>query len=283
MTYFGAHMPNADIIGAMEEIRELGGNFMQIFVSSPRGQISHTTVERYETKAYNIRNYMKNNDFKLVIHSPYTLNFANPKEVGFKVIQDDLQVAHMLGAIGCVIHVGKQTKMEYEIAYNNMKESITRIIDFIITNNLKSKLILETASGQGSEMFTDIDLFINFYKSFSSQQRRHFKLCVDTCHIHAAGVPLENKNDVKLLFNKLKERDVLKHVVVIHFNNSKTEANSHKDRHAPITDGHIPIDSLKNVLKCAVKFKIPFVLETPSDSYKQEIPWINKYIKDKNL
>ena len=53
------------------------------------------------------------------------------------------------------------------------------------------KILLETTAGQGTEMcylFQDLVFFYNkFKKSHNADLRKRIKLCIDTCHIFAAG------------------------------------------------------------------------------------------------
>lgn len=284
--YFGAHMPSTNIIKSFKEIQKLGGNFMQIFVDNPYGKVNFKLIEKYNKIGPNIRKYMEDNNLKLVIHAPYTLNYAkdvDTKSVKFKIICDELVVAHKLGALGCVIHVGKSLDLSILRATGNMLKSLKYIINFIKENNLDSKLILETAAGQGTEMFvTENNSIINlatFYHMFTDDEKNYIKICIDTCHIHSAGIDLNTRNNVKELFKELQYTQMLEHIIVIHYNNSDTAYNSHVDRHAPIGDGNINISGISEVLKQAYKYNIPCVLETHKDHYTREIPWIKELTK----
>ena len=109
--YIGAHIPkNKNIINTINTIIANNGNALQIFVSNPRS-----------AKIGNIENFKKEkipDNFKLVIHSPYIINlakeFKNDKRIidisdcyWINLIIYELEVADLLKAIGCVIHVGK--------------------------------------------------------------------------------------------------------------------------------------------------------------------------------
>lgn len=284
--YYGAHMPSSNIIKSLKEIQSLGGNFMQIFIDNPYGKVNYKLIEKYNDIGPNIKRHLKNNDMKLVIHAPYTLNYAKEVDfnsIKFKIICDELTVAHNIGAIGCVIHVGKSLDLSIMKATGNMLTSLKYIINFIKTNNLNSKLILETAAGQGTELFvTEDNSFVNmatFYHMFTKDEQKYIKICIDTCHIHSAGIDLNTRNGVKELFRQLKYMQMLDHIAVIHYNNSKTAYNSHVDRHAPIGDGTINISGISEVIKQAFTYKIPCVLETHEDHYTREIPWITELVK----
>ena len=286
--YFGAHMPGTNIIKSFEEIQSLGGNFMQIFIDSPYGKYNANLIQKYLKIGPKIKQHMTDNNLKLVIHAPYTLNYAKDIDydsIKFKIICDELIVADKLGAIGCVIHVGKSLDLSIIRATGNMLSSLKHIIAFIKANNLNSKLILETAAGQGTELFVtennSVSALATFYHMFTEDEKKYLKLCIDTCHIFSAGIDLSTRPKVRNFFKDLKNQQLINNIAVIHYNNSKTEYNSHVDRHAPIGDGNINISGLSEVLKLAIENNIPCVLETHEEHYEQEIPWIKKMYEKK--
>ena len=281
--FFGAHMPCANIIGALSEIQELGGNFIQIFVDNPRGTFNPNLITKYNKIGDKIKEYLSDNIMSMVIHAPYTLNFAKDidhKSIQFKTICNELIVADKIGAIGCVIHVGKSLKLTDKKALSNMLLSLRYIVKFIKDNNLKFKLILETAAGQGTEMFVtennSIEYLSNFYHMFNEEEKKHLKICIDTCHIFSAGIDISTRKKVKYFFRTVDLILGTENVALIHFNDSQTPYNSHVDRHASIGEGTIGISALSEVLKQAYKRNIPCVLETRGDSYVREIPWLKE-------
>lgn len=281
--YFGAHMSSKNIIKSLEEVKDLGGNFIQIFLNNPRSLKRNTGLFlKYETLAPIIKQYCLDNDCKIVVHSSYVLNFASPLEDYFLLLQDELEVCDWLGGIGCVIHMGKSLNMDIDVATENMYNSVKRLINFIKTNKLKSKLILETVAGQGTEMFVtennSIMNLVNFYNRFTKNEKKYVKICIDTCHIFSAGYDIRTSKQVSKLFDDLIKYDLLDQIALIHFNDSKREYNSHVDRHEAIGYGKIGIKGLSSMLKHALNNNIPCMLETPDDSYTVEIPWIKKLI-----
>ena len=197
-------------------------------------------------------------------------------------MKKELRIAHNIGAIGCVIHVGKQGDMETHVATANMLTNMKILAKYIKESKLKSKLILETAAGQGKEMFvtTDNSLgnFASFYGMFTEDEMKYIKICVDTCHIFVAGIDIRERKQVDRLFSQLQLFDLLQHVVVIHFNDANKEYAKRVDRHASIGQGFIGFSGLSQVLKKAFEYKIPCVLETPGDAYLEEVPWMREMV-----
>lgn len=262
----GAHVNREKTLKkTIEKLYSYGGNSLQLFTSNPQS-LSPANVDKY-LKEYEI---IKDLKCKFVIHSSYTINIAtlDPKqiELNTKIIANDLLIANKFKAIGVILHVGKYVKNNPDKCMIQMKVFLLEIINFIKINNLKNtKIILETAAGQGTEMLVNIDEFINFTKDFDNN---YFALCFDTCHVWSAGF------DIIEAYNKIqKETNGL--INVIHFNGSKTLKGSLKDRHESLftETNTIPIDILK---KFANNLKnIMIILETPNEcEYKKEIEFI---------
>jgi len=267
MVYIGAHISREKtLIETLNKIKENGGNALQIFVSNPRSIQIRKLNEKFISDTNQIKNYLKINDFKLVIHSPYTINISNVGtlgKMGLNLIIHELIIANEIGSIGCVIHVGKDKNK----SSTNMKSNITFIINKIIELKLNSKLILETSSGQGNELLFNFQEFLDFYNSFSSKQKKYLKICIDTCHVWASGYHLMD------IYEITKKNKNLNDISVIHINNSKNPINSHLDRHNPIGTGYIPLNEL---IKFTEVFKkenpnIVLILETPGVKLKNEL------------
>ena len=115
-----------------------------------------------------------------------------------------------LGFLGGVVHVGKSNNYSVRKATKNMKKHIERVLPYCTK---ECPLLLETPSGQGNELLTDKDDFINFCRSIESE---NFGICMDTCHVYASGfLPSKYLEDIladDILRPKLK---------LIHFNDSK--------------------------------------------------------------
>ena len=270
--YVGAHISREKtIIKTMENIKNAGGNSLQIFVSNPRST-SLVNIENYLTISSDIKKYLKDNNFKLIIHSPYVINIASELKINkrtipieecywIKLILHELIIADLIGSEGVVLHVGKFVKQSYKDGLGNMKKSIEFILDNMIFKKLNTKLIIETPAGQGTELLTDLNDFVDFHNSFSKEQQRYMGMCFDTAHTWALGYELDEA--FKILFSKTNA----KNVILIHLNNSLVSKGARKDRHAVMLNGTIPNSKMNNFISSLKKYKPIIILETPSQSY----------------
>lgn len=250
------------------------GNALQIFVSSPMNS-SLPDINKISSESKNINTYLSENNFKLIVHGSYVINLANSKiNKRYVEIQDrwwinllikELDAAEILNAEGVILHVGKYTTNSISDATDTMYESIKYIINYLKTNNYTTKLILETPAGSGTELLTKVEDFIEFYNKFTLNEKKNFKICLDTAHIWSSGYEL---NDYQKKIKSINEA-----IYVIHFNNSKVKKGSNVDRHEYIHSGLIKKEDLEQFLKF-IKTSPVIILEKPTANYTNEIEWI---------
>ncbi len=274
--YFGAtiRIKNNNMIDAAKKIKEAGGNFLQIFLSLP----SQKLIEKQsEKELYGFKKYLKDNDMKVVIHASYTYNIAADwDEYAWWIINLEIEIEHAykMGAMGIVLHTGNQLNLPLWKAINNMYTSLIYIHNK--TKKYKDvKIILETPSGQGTELLYKLEEFSKFYRKFAITEntdiKDRFGVCLDTCHVFAAGYDLKNKNKIKIFLETFDELIGIKNLKVIHFNDAVEDVGSRLDRHATIGDGKIGLRNMKYLFKYFKKYKIPTVLETPWTDIKKEL------------
>lgn len=279
--YIGAHINREKtLLKTMEVMTTYGGNALQIFAGNPRSAQT-VNISNYSSIADDVHKYIKTNDFKLVIHAPYTINLAKEFKNGKKTIDiadcywiqcllNQLEIANIINATGVVVHVGKHTSQSYEEGLNNMYIAVKYIINVLAKMQSNSKLIIETPAGQGTELLKNLEDFIAFFNSFTTEEKKYLGICLDTAHVWSAGYELHDA--FEMLFSKNA-----KDIVVVHYNNSIEKKSSMLDRHAPILSGEIPKINMQTFLVALKKQKhVPIIiLETPSDISK-ELTWISQ-------
>jgi len=283
-TFIGAHIAKEKtLLDTIKNIINNGGNALQLFASNPRS-VALPNIEKYKKEASSIIKYCEDNNCKLIIHSPYTINLAKDMKNGDRTLDikdcywinlliEELKISDLINSLGVVVHVGKYTTQSYEDGIRNMKQCIKYIVDYLKKNNIKSKFILETPAGQGTELLTDLNEFIKFYNSFSTEEKKHMGICLDTCHVYSAGYELDEAYNIIYAKNS-------KDVVVIHLNSSMKGLNSRVDKHAPILDGKIPVKDIENFLKLIKTNKhIPLIiLEKPSNNLNKDITYVKNIL-----
>lgn len=270
MSVFGVHIdddPN-HILDELDRVYNINGNFVQLFVY-PQFKNQSVYTEFY--------NKLKSKKMYCVVHASYTINIAGDwDEYSWWVKQfiAEISLADVIGAIGIVIHMGKQLDLPKENALNNMYSTL-----LYVHNKTKQhknvKIILETPTGQGSELCYNIEDLAYFFKKFSSHPnpeiQNRFKICLDTCHIFSAGYDIRTKKSVIEFLKNVEKLINIKNVALIHLNDSRKELGSHVDRHENLGKGFIGKIGLKEFAKIFKEQNVPIILETSGLFHKEEI------------
>lgn len=280
MPAFGGHISfGKDLLSTIRSLVLLEGNVLQMFVGNPYSCWTPAkTKEYYDKVSPKVRSLCHELGVQLFIHAPYTLNFAkNPHEekaYWIDALVAELKIADMIGAKGCVLHMGKAVKQNMDTALEYFHDNLDCLISKLKSEGVGAKVIVETSAGQGTELYaTDDDTLDNlamFFARFTADQRDHIALCVDTCHIFAAGYDIRTIDQVHRFFHEFDDKIGIEYLAVVHLNNSTKGLGCGVDRHECLQYGQIPYDALCEFAKMCFRYDIPIVLETPGAMY--EIP-----------
>jgi len=273
MSLIGAHI-NSNIDDIMNEanlIKTHGGNIVQLFVN---------VSSKRATNVYNqFALFLVKNNMKCVVHGSYTINCAQNwtfHSWWIKQFIMEIEYASLLGAIGIVIHLGKQLNLSTEEAINNMYMSLLYCHSQTKSSNVK--ILIETSTGQGSEMCYELYKLANFYKKFSKHANKEianrFGICIDTCHIFAAGYDIRGEKNITTYIKYFDEQIGIEHIKLIHLNDSYKDLSSKVDRHSNLGDGFIGENSLLLIANLFKKINVPLILETPSTGILKDLELI---------
>jgi deoxyribonuclease-4 len=134
------------------------------------------------------------------------------------------------------------------------------------TRGLASGILIETTAGQGSclgHSFEEIAAMLETIDAAGHAGR--VAVCLDTCHVFAAGYGLSPKKELDLTLAAFDAAIGLERLKVIHANDSKRERGSRVDRHEAIGKGHIGPEAFRLIMNHPKLAKIPLILETPKE------------------
>ena len=140
-------------------------------------------------------------------------------------------------------------------------------------------ILLETMSGKGTEIGVSFEELKEIRAGVKHPER--IGVCLDTCHVFAAGYDIVNDLDKVLEeFDRVMGLDLLR---AIHLNDSMMPFGSHKDRHAAIGEGEIGLEALLRVLEHPLLRELPFYLETSFDDagHKKEMEMIKRKLEER--
>lgn len=223
-----------------------------------------------------IKDLQKDLNIILSVHISYTINLASdPSKYSWGLAQfiEEIKIAHQIGAYAVVVHLGKQLDLPKEVALNNMLINLLKVLHEI--ENLDIQILIETSTGQGSEMCYDLDDFAFFFKKIKNIK---IGICVDTCHIFNAGYDIRKKSGVIKYLKEFDEKIGINNIKLIHLNDSENTLGAHIDRHTNIGHGYIGEDGLKQIILFFSKLAIPIILETPDKYINNDLKILKKYI-----
>ncbi len=230
---------------------------IQMFFASPSGGANIKITGKDADAA---RAYIAGNELRVYIHAPYWINLCDPcegdggKRAGaLNRLVEELDWSAKLGMRAVVVHVGKAKTIPPEEAWATQLTSIAWVLDH---SRPESVLLLETAAGQGTETATTPEEITRIYHQFAQSHPGRFAVCVDTCHVFAAGYQPDE------FLKSMWDTGVV--VKLIHLNGSMGELGCRKDRHRPVnyTDQqYIPHDRLNYVTRECRRRRIDMVIE----------------------
>jgi len=170
----------------------------------------------------------------------------------------ELQRAERLGIPYVVVHPGSYTT-------STAAEGIQRIavaLDEVHKRlpEMTTKCLLETTAGQGSNLGWQLEQLSEILRQCQSSER--VGICVDTCHMFAAGYDLRDKSVYTQTWEQFDQLIGLDQLLAFHLNDSKKELGSRKDRHEHIGDGEMGLEPFRLLLNDPRFTNIPMYLET---------------------
>jgi deoxyribonuclease-4 len=259
---FGAHM---SIAGGCEHAvtaaHAVGFETVQLFTKSnaqwkaPELRPEHTAAFRQALASTGIGTP--------VAHTSYLINLASPDSVLWERSIDALTVeierCAALGIRDLVMHPGSHLGEGEAAGIARIVEAIDEVAKR--TAGLDVRIDLETTAGQGTNLGHRFEHLRSILETAARPER--LGICVDTCHIFAAGYPLETKAQYKQTTHELLACVTLEKIRVWHFNDSKRELGSRVDRHAAIGGGHMGLEPFRHIVNDRRFRHIPMILETP--------------------
>ncbi|MCR5558109.1 MAG: deoxyribonuclease IV [Butyrivibrio sp.] len=276
MVYIGCHLTVTNGYEAMgHRMVDFGGNTFAWFTRNPRGGKSKD-IEPADVKA--LQDILDEKRFgKLVAHASYTMNLcsANPetRTNGIDMLVKDIEKMEALPGQYYNFHPGSHTGQGEEAGIKQIAEGLNKAL----FPEMKTTVLLETMAGKGSEVgrsFEELRAIIDLVEC-----KDKLGVCFDTCHTWDAGYDIVNDLDGVLNeFDRIIGLDRLK---AVHFNDSKNERGSHKDRHEKLGQGMIGMEAMKRFAMHPAFEGLPFILETPNDDegYIQEIATVQGWYK----
>lgn len=198
-----------------------------------------------------------------IAHNSYLINLASPNEAlwrrSIEAFVIEIQRAEQLGLAYVVTHPGATVDSSEAQGLKRVIAALNEIHSQ--TRGAKARILLETTAGQGSCLGHRFEHLATILARVKRPER--LGVCVDTCHIFAAGYPLGTLRQYRATIKKLATIVGLEQVKAFHLNDSKREFGSRVDRHEHIGKGRLGLEPFRYLLNDARFQHVPMYLETP--------------------
>jgi len=272
----GAHISVAGgLHRSLYEGQLIGADTVQIFTRNQRQwnakPLAGVEIELWE------RALAETGLGKIMSHASYLINLGSIKEEtrlkSEKAFVDEIKRCQRLKINYLVFHPGAAVGGGREECLDRIAESMLKSADIC---DGTTKILMEATAGQGTVVGSSFEELA--YVLEKVKGAFPVGICLDTCHIFAAGYDIRTAAGWDIVLKKFDKLIGLEYLSALHLNDSLKPFDSHKDRHSPLGEGEIGLDSFEFLVKDSRTAKLPMYLETPGgcELWKKEIAMLRK-------
>ncbi|MDD5594242.1 MAG: deoxyribonuclease IV [Candidatus Margulisbacteria bacterium] len=259
----GSHMSIAGgVEKAIERGQSLGCTAIQIFVKSNRQWASQPFAADEVERFFAAR---KESGMFVFAHTGYLINLAaagkDDHQKSMRSMLEEFEKSEALKLPFIVLHPGSHGGAGEAAGIDKVAGSINNL--FKVTKGYQVKLALETTAGQGSALGYKFEHFARWFDLVNDAAR--LGVCVDTCHIYAAGYDIKTPAGYQKTWQEFDELIGYNNLLGFHLNDCKKGLGSHVDRHEHIGQGELGKEAFRLLLNDKNLKNLPMALETPKD------------------
>ncbi len=228
------------VAGALADAEALGCEAIQVFVGNPRGW-ALSPGRPAEDAAF--REECARRGLRVVIHTPYLVNLGSPTPKTYAnsiaLVAHNLRRAAEIGAEGVVVHTGSYVDPDggtdrHAAAMTRVREALLPVLD-AIADDAAPWLLLEPTAGQGRSLCAGVDDLEPYLAALDFHPKAG--ICLDTCHVFAAGAPLDEPGGATATLDRIVEIGGADRLRLVHANDSMDVRGAFRDRHAEARRG----------------------------------------------
>ncbi|ACF46722.1 MAG: deoxyribonuclease IV [Prosthecochloris sp.] len=282
MRRIGAHVSIAGgIENAPMRAREIGATAFAMFTKNQRQwnapPLTTQSIDAFKNNCAECGYHARH----ILPHDSYLINLGSPDpaklERSRKAFTDEMQRVEALGLSLLNFHPGSHLN---ETGIDNCLNTIAESVNIALDNSSGVTAVLENTAGQGSNLGHTFEQLAAIIDQIEDKTR--VGVCLDTCHLFAAGYDLRTSEAVEATFNEFDSIVSLSYLRGMHLNDAKLDLGSKRDRHESIGSGFIGNDGFAAIIQHPACDEIPLILETPNpDIWNREIEMLYQMEGDK--
>jgi deoxyribonuclease IV len=182
----GAHAPVTGGLatGSLRYAAAVRAEAIQVFVTNPRAWATAAGDDRQIT---DLREHVARTGLPVFVHAPYLINVGSPdpvvRERSAGLLSFCLRRAARIAARGVVVHAGSAIDTDRQAGLRRMLGTLLPLLDGL--SPADPDLLIEPMAGQGQMLCAAIGDLHPYLGALDWHPRA--LLCLDTCHLFAAG------------------------------------------------------------------------------------------------
>jgi deoxyribonuclease IV len=264
MPLFGAHMSVAGgLHNALLDAQRHGCETVQLF-SKNASQWNAPDLSDEQVKLF--RRTLAETRLRLpIVHDSYLINLATPDEANYRrsieAFVVEMERAERIGASYLVMHPGAHLGSGEEMGLRRVAAALDEVHGRCPGYRLM--VLLETTAGQGTTLGHRFEHLAGILERVSAPKR--LGVCLDTCHVFAAGYSLASETDYHATFRAFERLIGLSKLKAFHLNDSRKPLGSRVDRHEHIGRGCMGLEPFRLLVNDKRFRNRPMVLETAKE------------------
>jgi deoxyribonuclease-4 len=257
---------------------EIGARTVQVFVDNPTAWKRRTAPPR-GLDAFR-EGMAEAGIAPVAVHASYLVNLAGP-DPGFRASSIDVLASDMVSAVGygariVNVHTGSHRETTVEAGIERIASAVGEVLrrarravqsapGGADRSSPEPVLSLENSAGGGWGVGASIEELAAIAERAAAVGVAESRLgfCLDVAHAWGAGVAMDDPDAIDAWLDAFDRELGLERLVMVHFNDSRSERGSRTDRHEHIGAGRVGARGLAHLLGHPRLHDLPFILETP--------------------
>lgn len=264
LTPIGAHIPAAGGLAkrALPHAAAIEATAIQVFVSNPRGW-TPSTGDATQDELF--RAACAESRTPVFVHSTFLVNLGSPTaatvDKSVASLRHAARRAREIGALGVVFHAGSAVAgTRRGEAMSQLRQHLLPLLDELPDDG--PDLLVEPTAGGGFALAARLEDLGEYFAAVDHHPR--LGVCLDTCHVFAAGHDLAEPGGMKSAVDILVDAAGPGRLKLVHANDSKDPAGSLRDRHENLGAGRIGLAAFGELFGHGASAGVPIIVETPS-------------------
>ena len=253
------------LFNAYGNARDIGADTLMFYTRSNRQwkakAISPEDAQRFKDEAAANASEI----FPAVVHANYLMNLASPEadkwDLSHAALLDEINRTGQIGVEMMVFHPGSHMGEGEEAGLEKIARGLQSGLDATAETAPNVIVCLEIMAGQGTNLGYKFEHLAYLLREVDHHGR--LGVCFDTCHAFTAGYDIRTPDSYAATMAEFERVIGLEHIKCFHFNDSKFDLGSRKDRHEHIGRGYIGRDGFANFVNDARWADHAAHLETP--------------------